>query len=94
MDIEARLSQIEELLRTLVAERQSKDFYSVNEVAARLGKAPFTVREACRLGRCRAIRRRAGRGEYGEWMISHEELTRIQNEGWLPDPNIIRRRRR
>jgi hypothetical protein len=91
MTYDERLDRIEEMLRTLIQQRQVKDWYSVNEVAELLGKAPFTIREHARLRRISASKRRSGRGPNSEWMISHDELTRIQNEGLLPDPNVIRR---
>ena len=53
-------------------------------VAAIVERSPYSVREWCRLGRVRAEKRRCGRGTSKEWMISHEELTRIRNEGLLP----------
>lgn len=53
------------------------------EVAQILGKADFTVREWCRLSRVWASKRQCGRGTAKEWIISHEELTRIQNQGLL-----------
>ena len=61
-----------------------KDWYTVAEVAEILGKAEFTVREWCRLGRVYASKRACGRGTSQEWIIAHEELTRIRNEGLLP----------
>ena len=89
--LEERLNRIEELLLTLVKQRAQKEFYSVAEVAELTGRAEFTVREHCRLGRINAEKRN-GRGEYGEWKVSHAELTRLQNEGLLPDPNKRRQR--
>jgi hypothetical protein len=79
-----RLERIESALAVLVRQRAVKDWYSTDEAAAILGKAPFTVRQWCRLGRVRAKKRPRGRGLSAEWMISHEELQRIQNEGLLP----------
>lgn len=84
-NIETRLERIESLLNTLIdSQQQHKEFYSVAEVAKILDKAEFTVREWCRLGRVIAEKRKTGRGTAKEWMISHEELVRIQNEGLLP----------
>lgn len=81
-----RLTRIEERLQELLDEKQQKDFYSTQEVAAQLAKAEFTVREWCRLGRIRATKRATGRGRSQEWMVSHAELVRVRNEGLLPQP--------
>lgn len=89
-DITQRLQKIEEMLHLLVEQRTVKDWYSTSEVAKLLGKAEFTVREWCRLGRIKAEKRKAGRGAASEWIISHEELTRIRNEGLLPNPRPYR----
>ena len=85
-DIQERLSRIEEVLEHLRQERTVKDWYTTTEVATLLGKAEFTVREWCRLGRVHAAKRSCGRGCSQEWIISHDELTRIRNEGLLPLP--------
>jgi len=79
-----RLERIESILERLVSERTIKEWYSVAEAAQILEKAEFTVREWCRHGRVWASKRQCGRGNAKEWIISHEELTRIQNEGLLP----------
>ena len=79
-----RLERIETLLDRLVRQRTIKEWYSVAEAAQILGKAEFTVREWCRQGRVWASKRQCGRGNTKEWIISHEELTRILNEGLLP----------
>ncbi|MCY2952887.1 MAG: helix-turn-helix domain-containing protein [Planctomycetota bacterium] len=68
----------------LVRQQTIKDWYSTDEVAEVLGKSSLTVREWCRLGRIRAQKRQCGRGLSHEWIISHEELQRIRNEGLLP----------
>jgi hypothetical protein len=74
----------EEIRDILLSQRRVQDFYSPAEAAAFLGKAEFTVREWCRLGRVNAQKRRSGRGRSLEWAIAHAELLRIQKEGLLP----------
>jgi hypothetical protein len=79
-----RLDRIEQILQSYVKQQTIKDYYTTAEVAEILGKAEFTVREWCRLCRVYAEKRATGRGRAKEWMISHQELTRIRNEGLLP----------
>ncbi len=86
----ARLTKIETLLASLVEQRTIKEWYSTAEVASILGKAEFTVREWCRLGRVHAEKKKSGRGIASEWIVSHAELTRVRNEGLLPDPRPYR----
>jgi len=85
-----RLIKIETLLVSLVEQRTIKEWYSTAEVATLLGKAEFTVREWCRLGRVHAEKKKSGRGVASEWIVSHGELTRVRNEGLLPDPRPYR----
>jgi hypothetical protein len=80
-----RLARIESALKTLVERQTVKDFYSTDELAVIFGKAEFTVREWCRKGRIKAQKRRSGRGKFQSWVVSHEELQRIQREGLLPE---------
>jgi len=82
-----RLARIERALADLVRERSEKEWYTTAEAAVLLGKAEFTVREYCRLGRVHATKRQCGRGASLEWIIAHSELERIRNEGLLPDLN-------
>lgn len=81
-----RLERIESALVALTQQRPAKDWYGTQELAEILGKAEFTVREWCRLGRVRAQKRACGRGRTREWMVSHAELVRLQGEGLLPVP--------
>jgi Helix-turn-helix domain len=83
-DLLHRLHQIEAALNLLLNQHKVKDFYSTDEVAEIVDKAPFTVREWARLGRIKAEKRQCGRGTSREWMISKDELDRLQNEGLLP----------
>lgn len=84
LDVVERLTRIEDAITALRRENTTKDSYSTAEVAALLGKAEYTVREWCRQGRVRASKKPYARGAHPEWLITHEELTRIRNEGLLP----------
>lgn len=79
-DLFDRLARIEEALTLLVRERTVKEWYTTKEVAEILGKSEYTVREYCRLGRVEATKKRSGRFG-GEWIVSHQELTRLRNQG-------------
>ena len=82
-----RIGKLEDTLaelRTNVGREPAKEYYSVSEFAAIVKRRPYTVREWCRLGRIHGSKRLYARGAYPEWRISHEELTRYQNEGLLP----------
>ena len=85
MNLEDRLSKIENLLLVLIERQQRKEWYEVEEFARLVGKAPFTVREWCRGSRIFAEKRRSGRGAYPQWCISHTEFERYQREGLLAD---------
>ena len=83
-EVVERLSRIEQALQALVNGRVIKEWYSTKEVSDLLGKAEFTVREWCRLGRIHAEKRNSGRGPHAAWVISHTELLRFEREGLLP----------
>jgi len=80
----AKLSKIEVALAELRSRQTVREWYGTDELAKLLGKAEFTTREWCRLGRIRAAKRLSGRGASKAWVVSHEELQRIQREGLLP----------
>jgi hypothetical protein len=86
-DVAERLDRIEAMLQVLVQQRTVKEWYTTAELAKILCKAEFTVREWCRLKRIRAAKKECGRGVASEWIISHDELVRIQNHGLLPNEN-------
>ena len=83
-----RLQKIEDLLHQLVKRETAKDWYTTEEIAKKLGRAEFTVREWCRLGRIDAEKRQSGRGKYQAWVVSHDELERYQREGLLRQPSV------
>ena len=61
-----------------------KEWYTTEEAARILNRAPWTVRQWCRMKRVIARKRQCGRGLASEWIISRDELQRIRNEGLLP----------
>jgi hypothetical protein len=79
-----RLDRIESTLAALLERETVKDFYSTDEFARLVGKAEFTIREHCRLGRLNARKRQSGRGAHPSWVLSHEELLRFRRDGLLP----------
>jgi hypothetical protein len=85
VDVLTRMDErITELRDLLLDQKTVKDWYTTAEVGAILDKSEYTVREWARLGRIRASKRACGRGRAKEWVVSHEELTRLRNEGLLP----------
>jgi excisionase family DNA binding protein len=87
MSIDERLDRIESMLASLVERERIKDWYSIAEVGKILGLSDYTVREWARNGRIHAVKRACGRGRSKEWAVSHDELTRIRNDGLLPIRN-------
>jgi hypothetical protein len=81
-----RLEAIQASLTLLTEKQATREWYTTEEAARFLGKAEFTVREWCRLGRIRAQKRQSGRGAFPAWVISHDELLRYQRDGLLPLP--------
>lgn len=84
MTVEERLEKIEAMLGVLIERQMVRDFYTVEEFARIVGRAEYTCREWCRQGRIAANKLPHGRGNEGEWRVSHEELLRYQKEGLLP----------
>jgi hypothetical protein len=83
MTLEERLEKIESLLVMLVERQQVRDWYTTEEFGRAVGKAEFTIREYCRLGRLKAEKRQSGRGAYQQWVLSHAELERYRRDGLL-----------
>jgi hypothetical protein len=86
--LSTRLDRIEHMLTVLVERQTVKEWYTTDEFSGLVGKAEFTVREWCRLGRINAEKRRSGRGAFASWVISHQELLRYQREGLLPEKRV------
>jgi hypothetical protein len=84
MSFEERLEKIEAMLVALVERQTAREWYTTGEFASAVGKAEFTIREYCRLGRLNAEKRRSGRGAYSQWVLSHDELERYRRHGLLP----------
>jgi hypothetical protein len=103
-DLEQRLDQllqlivsqhqqlIEWLQRVQEAQTLSvtKDGYTVEDIAERMKRKPWTVRQWCNTGRVQA-KKVQGKGRRGEWRISPEEFSRLQREGIRPRGTFTRR---
>jgi Helix-turn-helix domain len=84
MTVEERLEELRSMVLLLVERQQVREYYSVEEFARIVGRAPFTVRQWANNGRILASKKESGRGAYASWAISHSELLRFQREGLLP----------
>ena len=84
MSIDDRLDRIEILLQKFLDREMVKDFYPIDEFARLVGKAEFTCREWCRLGRIKAQKRQSGRGAHAAWVVPHAEIQRYRQHGLLP----------
>ena len=82
-----RLGKIESALTVLLRRQADKEWYTTREAADVLGRSEYTVREWCRLRRVKARKKASGRGMYQDWIISHDELQRVQREGLLSSPH-------
>ncbi len=87
IELRLRLERIEGLLEMREG-AAVRDWYTVDEVAAAVGLAEFTVREYYRLRRLNAVKRSSGRGAHCGWSLSHDELRRFRKEGRLPVPGL------
>jgi hypothetical protein len=83
-ELATRLDSIEGMMAALVERQVVKDWYNTQEFARLVGKAEFTVREWCRLGRIGGEKRQSGRRAHPAWVISHEELLWYRRNGLLP----------
>lgn len=75
-----RMAALEERLKAIQVGQTEKEWYSTEEVAAVMGRAPWTVREWCRHGRIKAVKRPGT----DRWVVSKAELDRLANHGLLP----------
>ena len=73
MTLEQRLEKIEAMLLVLVECNQLRQWYSTGEFAQSVGKAEFTIREYCRLGRLRAQKRQSGRGAHEVRIVATDD---------------------
>lgn len=75
-----RMEALERRLDAIRVGKLDKDWYSTEEVAALTDRAPWTVREWCRHGRVRAVKRPGT----DRWVVSRTEVNRLLNHGLLP----------
>jgi hypothetical protein len=80
----ARFDRIERLLEQLVDRQAVRQWYSFDKFARLVGKAAFTVRRWCYLGRVRAERSMTRSGPPHVWAVGHDEHLRYQRARLLP----------
>jgi hypothetical protein len=71
--------QILDEIRALIANQQTKEYYTTEELATALDKKPFTIREHW----CNAGRIECEKEENGKWRIPGHEYRRLVNGGGL-----------
>ena len=64
-----------EILRLMRVARDRR-WYNLQDAGERLGRAAWTLRQLCSRGKIRAEK-----GEDGQWRISADELSRLEQEG-------------
>lgn len=79
--IAERMESLEKRIEAVVIGRLEKEWYTTDEVAVLMKRAPWTVRQHCLSGRIKG-KKRAGSDR---WLVSRQELERLMNEGLL-DP--------
>jgi hypothetical protein len=88
-DIVNDLAEIKAMLRQILEqlgrkpEATPKLWHSVEEAAGILGRAPYTIRDYCRLGRLNATKRGQKWGKSDLWSISSVEIERYRQDGLL-----------
>ncbi len=79
-ELKQQLDRIETALKLST----TKEAYTVEDVAQRVGRVEWTVRQWCNKGQV-AARKVRGKGRTGEWRISPDEVARLQAEGPAPE---------
>ena len=82
--LEELVKRLERMIEALVQAGIGKKYYTVDEFAELVDRAPFTVRQWCNFGQIRAERSMTRTGLSNKWTISAEEYVRFQREGLLP----------
>jgi excisionase family DNA binding protein len=78
VDLHRKLTLLAEDVRAIrdALDGRSKSHFTVEEVAALVGRAPYTVRSWIQAGRLDAVRVH-GTGPRGRLLISHDQLQRL-----------------
>ena len=77
------LSAIRELLEEKQASDLTKEWYTVDEAAKLTKLRPYTIRQACNLGRIQDDWRKKD-SRTGKWRIHRDAITWIRNHGLPP----------
>jgi hypothetical protein len=91
--LKAHSDAIDQKLERLALRPTERASYTIEELAALIGRAVYTVREWCRHGQLAAEKTATQSGPYARWTISHSEYLRFQREGLLPIGSAAVKRR-
>ncbi len=84
------LSALSSMVRQLLDRAIVKSHYSVEEFSGLVGKAEYTVRQWCNLGRINAEKSMTQSGSTTRWVISRAEYERYSREGLMPLQKPVR----
>ncbi len=80
-DMSAELTEIKRMVKSLLEQKEVKQYYTPREFAELNSLNADYVREMCRKGRIDCKRTHSGRGNKREIRIPHSEMLRHQAEG-------------
>ncbi|MGA2620757.1 MAG: helix-turn-helix domain-containing protein [Thermoguttaceae bacterium] len=76
LDYLARIEKQNLAILSALTPKAHRKFLPADEVAERLDRSPWTIRQLCNRGQIRAVK-----GEDGCWRIPAEEVARLEENG-------------
>lgn len=76
LDILTRIENQNQAILAALAPKPSRKFLPVEEVALRLDRSPWTIRQLCKASQIRAVK-----GADNTWRIPADEVARLEDMG-------------